>query len=539
MGPASTDAGSPRALSDTPSGDKERGKAHTARLAGRSSDGTSRRPQVSISTLLLAGWAFGVLAAFAVAARRWRRLRGIVLKADDAPIALRYMADELSYRLGQSHAPQVKVSDDVDTPLVTRLFNPIIILPRLRFAGLSPGGQRMALCHELAHVRRHDLFLGLIPALAERVFFFHPLALYAAREYALWREAACDGLVIRALGAAPDDYARLLLDLGVSPGRTGLAAAGAPYSFSNLKRRLVMLGSPSVPPTFSRLAAAAALCASVAMLVPLQLVAAVEPVRPAPRADQFLEPERASQGEPHIERAPAQAPSDNRKGQSAKRRARAWDDGPRFILLRDGSDEAIWQGSSGDHARAKRHQRGDEPLLWFTRGDEEFVVREPKVIAEAERIWEPVGDLGGEMGALGGKMGALGGRQGEFGAKQGAFGAEQGILGARMGALGLKQAELALKRLQELENDEREEIEREQRNVDEQMRELSRQMEKLGEQMRQFEMPMKDLQREMEPLGKEMEKLGKQMEELAHRAKADMEALIERALKDGVAEKVQ
>ena len=80
----------------------------------------------------------------------------------------------------------------------------------------------MAICHELVHLRRGDLWLGCVPALAERLFFFHPLAHVAAREDPLAREAACDAAVLRAMDATPQDYGRLLLALGVSPLARGL-----------------------------------------------------------------------------------------------------------------------------------------------------------------------------------------------------------------------------------------------------------------------------------------------------------------------------
>ena len=99
----------------------------------------------------------------------------------------------------------------------------------------------MTLCHELLHLRRHDLWFGWVPALAQRIFFFHPLAALAVREYAIAREAACDAEVLRVLGSAPQAYGRLLLRWGVAPRETGLAAAGASPSLENLKRRLQML----------------------------------------------------------------------------------------------------------------------------------------------------------------------------------------------------------------------------------------------------------------------------------------------------------
>jgi bla regulator protein BlaR1 len=500
------------------------------------SDRSSGRA-VSIPVLVLAAWLCGVVTVFAVALRRWWRLRRVLAEADDAPIAVRNMANELAYRVGLSQAPEIRMSDGVETPFVTGFSRPIIVLPGTRFCELPRESQRMALCHELAHIRRRDLVLGVVPAVAERIFFFHPLALYAAREYAVSREAACDQLVIESLDASPHDYGRLLLDLGVSPGRSGLAAAGAPYSFSNLKRRLVMLRIPVVPSTFSRLTAAVAVCAAVALLTPLHLVARDqnEPARPAVRGDQYLEPERDADAE----RARPSTRSKTERKPAAPHRARWGDDHDRFIVLRSDSDDAIWHGSSRDHARAKRHQKAGEPLLWFMRGGEEFVVRDRGIVDEAEAIWEPVGRLGGEMGELGGKLGALGGRQGDFGAKQGALGGEVGRLGARQAALGLQQAALALKQMRQIEDEERTEIEREQRELEKEMRQLSDEMQKLSEQMREFDAPMQDLERDMRPLSKELERLGKEMEGLSHEAEAQMKALIERTLKEGLAERVR
>ena len=59
------------------------------------------------------------------------------------------------------------------------------MLPAERLNTLSDEQRRMVICHELAHLKRADLWLGCIPALAERMFFFHPLADVASREYAL------------------------------------------------------------------------------------------------------------------------------------------------------------------------------------------------------------------------------------------------------------------------------------------------------------------------------------------------------------------
>jgi hypothetical protein len=60
---------------------------------------------------------------------------------------------------------------------VTGLLRPVVLLPSHRFGTLTGREQQMVLCHELAHLERADLWFGCVPALAERVFFFHPLAI--------------------------------------------------------------------------------------------------------------------------------------------------------------------------------------------------------------------------------------------------------------------------------------------------------------------------------------------------------------------------
>ena len=143
--------------------------------------------------------------------------------------------------------PTVRVSSEIRTPLVVGIVRPTVLLPATESALLTNGEREMAICHELAHVRRRDLLFGWVPAIAERLFFFHPLALVAAREYLAEREAACDALVVRLLEVAPHDYGQMLVRLGVgrrlAVGRLGpvFTATGASPSMSSLRRRLDML----------------------------------------------------------------------------------------------------------------------------------------------------------------------------------------------------------------------------------------------------------------------------------------------------------
>ncbi|QDE40615.1 M56 family metallopeptidase [Luteibacter pinisoli] len=190
--------------------------------------------------LLLAAWAVLVSVQVAIGLVRWRRLAGVVSRAlphDD--VRLETLCARRAHALGLRRSPRLAVSAEVDSPQVVGLLRPTILLPLDDTFGDEE--REMALMHELAHVRRGDLLLGGVPALARTLFFFHPVAHVAVREYALCREAACDALAVDRGRLAPGTYGRLLLRLGVAP-HPHHALPGASPTFRILKRRLDMLG---------------------------------------------------------------------------------------------------------------------------------------------------------------------------------------------------------------------------------------------------------------------------------------------------------
>jgi bla regulator protein BlaR1 len=189
--------------------------------------------------LLLALWLAGLFVQLLLVARQWlwarTVLRGSVPLHDET---LQALCAQQAQALGLRRCPQLRMSSAIASPQVAGLWRPVVLLPASQL--LTPEESAMALAHEQAHLRRGDLWLVWVPAIAQRLFFFHPLVAWAMREYALNREAACDAQVLQQHRAAPQTYGRLLLRLGVAhPTHAGLA--GASPTFQNLKRRLTML----------------------------------------------------------------------------------------------------------------------------------------------------------------------------------------------------------------------------------------------------------------------------------------------------------
>ncbi len=166
-------------------------------------------------------------------------------------------------------AEGVAISNEVSSPLVVGLWRPVIVLP----PGLGESERAMALAHEWAHVRRGDLWLGLVFTLARALFWFHPVAHRATREAELAREEACDRAA-RQSGARPAAYGRFLLRVSGESSASASAPVGglgmAAFEHVALKRRLLALSA--TPSEASRRALVGVGLAGVGLLTPWTLV---------------------------------------------------------------------------------------------------------------------------------------------------------------------------------------------------------------------------------------------------------------------------
>jgi bla regulator protein BlaR1 len=510
--------------------------------APRTATGPARdsgAPAIPWTAIVVGVWALGLGVSLLRTLRSWHRTRAVVARSQPGDEGLHATVRELSGRLAVGRTADVRVSAEVETPLIVGGRRPTILVPAEGFAALSPDQQRMALCHELAHLKRGDVWLGCVPAAAERCFFFHPLARLAAREYAFWREAACDDAVLTTLGASPQSYGRMLLALGVSRRTATFSAAGAAWSFGNLKRRLTMLDRTSPPSLRGRMLAAGAVAVAMLAIVPIKVVArSAAPAAPsssntagsAPALPAVL----ATRTEPTAPRTDSPPTVTAVTADGAETEEPRSQEKVDFVLFRNERNTTM-SGSSGDAERARRHLRPGEPMLWFRYGGREYVVRDAGVLREVNELWEPVSRIGEEQGRIGEQQGAIGEEQGRIGLQQGEIGARQGRVGAQQARLGARMARLAAREMGDISESEEREIEREREQLQTEMRELGREMEELGREMREAREPMRDRGEEMQALGREMHALGEQMREAVERANAGMLTLVRRAIQSGAA----
>ncbi|KPN21026.1 hypothetical protein AO715_14720 [Xanthomonas sp. Mitacek01] len=438
-----------------------------ARIAYDPAQINAAAPAVWSWTLALAlVWLAGVVAMVARSLHGLRASRRLVAAAalcEDRTLlqALALAADAHGLR----KAPEVRVSDAIASPQLIGPWSPVLLLPEGYARTLRADELDMALTHELVHLQRRDLWLGLLPTLAQHLFWFHPLAHYAAREYGLAREGACDAAVLAGHEHGAHAYGALLLRLGVAPRPdAGLASASPDYTF--LKRRLTML--QTTRPLSRAIALSTTLLVAVVGVMPYRITnAATPPAPPAPAAPAAPEAPPAPPAPPAavtsktpaapsappmpvtpaMPAAPPAPPAPDASTATHREvhtiRTRSDVDGTpirgtftlgrtpgaeSYVLLDDTHSVAV---SSTDELREARAARqGNAPMLWLRRGDARYIVRDAGTIARFRAAFDDVVELGEKQGALG--------------TRQGTLGAEQGTLGARQGEIGGRIAELAL-----------------------------------------------------------------------------------------------
>ena len=108
--------------------------------------------------------------------------------------------------------PGIAISDAVSIPSVVGVLRPRILIPPSAAGSLQSAELESVLAHELAHVRRRDPLAGIVQALVESLFWFHPAVRALGRRVRAEREHCCDDLVVRAVGN-PVAYARALTAL--------------------------------------------------------------------------------------------------------------------------------------------------------------------------------------------------------------------------------------------------------------------------------------------------------------------------------------
>jgi len=108
---------------------------------------------------------------------------------------------ELQRQLGLDRAIRYLECGWLQAPAVIGWFRPIVLLPVTALTGLSEEQLRAVIAHELAHIRRLDLYVNLFQILVETLLFYHPAMWWLNRRIRAERELCCDEIAVSLTGS--------------------------------------------------------------------------------------------------------------------------------------------------------------------------------------------------------------------------------------------------------------------------------------------------------------------------------------------------
>lgn len=134
--------------------------------------------------------------------------------------------------------------DKIQIPMLYGYFKPVILLPESQIKNFSHDQIRHIICHELAHLKRHDILIAHITTVLQILHWFNPLMWLAFYKIRLDREIACDAIALNHLGREQSkSYGATIVSLleNISTENLLPMTVGIVESKKNLKRRLISI----------------------------------------------------------------------------------------------------------------------------------------------------------------------------------------------------------------------------------------------------------------------------------------------------------
>jgi WD40 repeat protein/beta-lactamase regulating signal transducer with metallopeptidase domain len=181
-----------------PSGDRHRASFNDASTAD-----SRARAALSVQAWIMIGWACCAILLLARFCRAMMATRRMMREAVSiGPESLCLDVEALRRAVGLRAPVRWAVNFDLNSPAVGGLWRPAVILPPDLDESLSPKQLTWVLLHELAHVRRGDLWVVVVQRVVQAVFFFNPAVHLANWIIDELREYACDDAALAACKAS-------------------------------------------------------------------------------------------------------------------------------------------------------------------------------------------------------------------------------------------------------------------------------------------------------------------------------------------------
>ena len=131
----------------------------------------------------------------------------------ETPARVAKIVGDLAQWLKLGRQVQIQVTSERIGPAVVGWLRPRVLLPSFLVDRMDDQALRILIAHELAHIRRGDLFWAFLQTVAGSLWWFHPAVWIANRQLNIESERSCDEETIARLKCSPSEYAKCLLQV--------------------------------------------------------------------------------------------------------------------------------------------------------------------------------------------------------------------------------------------------------------------------------------------------------------------------------------
>jgi beta-lactamase regulating signal transducer with metallopeptidase domain len=225
-------------------GSRDRSASIVKASATRSRESTtvSRQSVVDALAIVWLTGTFGYLLLVAVRAGRFSRALRSARR--EVPEFLHAEAAALAGTVGLRRPPRLALIEAPLPPLVWPGWRPTVLLPQPLIDSLSVSQRRLLLLHEFEHIRRRDHRVRWFRIGVVALYWWNPIAWWAARRLELAEEECCDAAVLCLHPDQSEGYGQTLLAVSefLSIGKFPAPALSISMARKNhLKRRLTMI----------------------------------------------------------------------------------------------------------------------------------------------------------------------------------------------------------------------------------------------------------------------------------------------------------
>jgi len=159
-------------------------------------------------------WLVGVFAFLVVLVQRVKFVRGLIALSSPAKKELLGLLEQCRRKIGVRWDIRLRISDTIPSPAVCGFFRPTVLIPTPLVEKLSPEALRATLIHELAHIKRGDLWVNSVQTFLQVIYFYNPFVWFANAVIRRVCEEAVDETVLVTLGGQAKNYSNTLIDIG-------------------------------------------------------------------------------------------------------------------------------------------------------------------------------------------------------------------------------------------------------------------------------------------------------------------------------------